>query len=214
MTAFRICVGSVLCMASMAYAGSKELCRATSPVVSIAVPKSASKVTGSDDFGFYVGLGLGWMRLKDNFTREFFKTYPVGLLVGYRINRYISLEARYIRDVRKVRYQRGITSNPNYDDYPTIFSNKGIYLKPSYRWGGVEGYALLGYGELFFSNIKGAKRYESSLQWGGGLSYNVADHFELFADYTRLYDGKGFGGRARKKQTHADAILAGVVYVF
>ena len=198
----RIVLGLLFLQSAFLYAGSKNVSKATSPVVSV------------DVSGFYIGAGIGWMRLKDDYTFEFFETFPLMLQAGYRLNEYVSLEARYVRDNGKVRYENGNTPNPDYDDYPTLFSNKGLYLKVSYPWERLSLYALLGYGEVSLTHIKGAKRAERGFQWGAGISYKLSDHFDLFTDYTRLYGGKGFSGRARKKETHADLIMMGVTYVF
>ena len=198
---YRVLLGVFLLQPAL-YADSKNVTEAISPVVPI------------DSSGFYVGAGMGWMRLKDDYTLEFFQTYPVMLQAGYRLNQYVSFEVRYVRDNGRVRYENGNTANPDYDDYPVLFANKGVYLKASYPWERFSLYALLGYGEVSLTKVKRAKRFERGFQWGAGVSYKLLDHVDLFADYTRLYGGKGFSGRARVKKTHADLIVMGVTYVF
>ena len=196
---------SLLFLQSTLYAGKNSI-EATSPVVPVPSLKYNS--------GFYIGIGSGWMRLKDDYTKEYFRTYPIMFQLGYRVNSYISLEARYIRDNSTVKYSRGNTNNRNYSDYPTIFSNRGLYLKASYPIDKFSFYTLLGYGKVSLTNIKGAKRYEKGFQWGGGLSYKLSKHLKVFADYTRVYSGKGFSGRAKLKNTHVDLAILGVSYAF
>ena len=190
---------------STLYAG-KNVIEATSPIVPVPSLKSNS--------GFYVGVGTGWMRLKDDYTKEYFRTYPIMFQLGYRLNSYIALEARYTRDNGTVKYSRGNTNNRNYSDYPTLFSNRGLYLKTSYPIDKFSFYTLLGYGKVSLTNINGAKRYEKGFQWGVGISYKLSKHLKVFADYSRLYSGKGFSGRAKIKNTHVDLAILGVSYAF
>ena len=188
-------------------AGGKEVAKATSPAVPVPVPVIKHN-------GLYVGIGVGWMRLKNDYTKEYFRTYPIMFQLGYRINSYIALEARYIRDNSTVEYNRGNTNNRNYSDYPTIFSNRGLYLKASYPIDKFSFYTLLGYGKVSLTNINGATRYEKGFQWGVGASYKLSKHLKVFADYSRLYSGKGFSGRAKIKNTHVDLAILGVSYAF
>ncbi len=184
------------------YAGAKDISEAISPVVSV------------DDSGFYMGLGTGWIQLKDDFTEEYFETQPLLLQAGYRLDTYFAIEGRYLRDVGKVSYENGTTSNPDNNDFPTTFRNKALYLKPMYPAGDYTLYALLGYGEVSLSDIRGADRTEKGLQWGVGISYTLSAHITLFVDYTSLYEGHGFDGRAKVRNTHVDLVIAGASYVF
>ena len=184
------------------YAGSKDVSEAVSPVISV------------DNSGLYIGLGTGWMQLKDDFTKEYFETQPLLLQVGYQFHAYFAIEGRYLRDAGKVTYEKGITSNPNDDDFPTTFRNKALYLKPMYPMGDYTLYALLGYGEVSLCDILGADRAEKGFQWGVGISYDLSAHIKLFVDYTSLYEGHGFDGRAKVRNTHVDLVIAGASYVF
>ena len=160
---YRVLLGfmlSLLFLQSTLYAGKNSI-EATSPVIPVPTLKSNS--------GFYIGVGTGWMRLKDDYTKEYFRTYPVMFQLGYCINSYIALEARYTRDNSTVKYNHGNTNNRNYSDYPTIFSNRGLYLKTSYPVDKFSFYALLGYGKVSLTNINGSTRYEKGFQWGGSL---------------------------------------------
>jgi len=199
----RICI--ILFVAFMPMIAGKVQTRAVSKVMK--VPTAKSKL--------YLGIGYGWMRLKDDYTLEHFETYPLLLLVGYRINDYFSIEARYQRGLGKVKYENGNTANPDNNDFPTKFTNIGIYLKPEYILNDkLSLYGLLGYGKVKLTNIKGADRYEKGIQWGAGLSYKMSDHISGFMDYIRIYGGNGFGGRAKVRYDHVDSVSVGVSYAF
>ena len=198
---------SIIALSATLNAGGKYVQRAITPVAPIVAP--SDKLSG-----FYVGLGLGWMRLKDSYTREYFETYPIMLQIGYQYNKYLSFEARYLRDIGNVKYENGITSNKDNSNFPTHFTNYGIYIKPTYPYGKFSFYLLAGYGQVSLTNIEGAKRKKSGLQWGVGAAYNTTKNMKIFADYIRLYDGKGFNGRAKKRNVHVDSIITGVSYVF
>ena len=177
--------------------------------------RPVSPVVPVDDLsGLYVGIGAGWMRLSDSYTKEYFETYPIMLQAGYKYNKYLSLEARYIRDARSVKYENGNTNNPDDNDFPTHFESYGFYLKPTYPIDDFSLYLLAGYGEVSLNLIEGANRKEKSIQYGAGVSYKVARRLEVFADYTRLYDGDGFQGRAKARNVHADSVIVGVSYAF
>ena len=163
----------------------------------------------------YIGIGIGWMKLKDDLTKEFFQTYPLVLNGGYIFHKYFSVEGRYTRSVLNVSYDNGtLTSSQDDSDYPTELTNLGIYLKPTYPINDFNVYTLLGYGEVSLNDIKGADRIEWGFQWGVGLSYKLNNNFKLFGDYLNLYEGKGFNGRAKQANVHVDTLNMGVSYEF
>jgi len=195
----------LICCFVFVYGGNKELSRAKVPVTPI-IPKNQNS--------FYVGIGSGYMSLKDSYTKEVFDTYPVIYSIGYRYGNYIAIEARYIRSV-KVRYDGGHTVSVDNDDFPTVFENKALYLKPIYPINDqFEVYALLGYAEVSLSDIKNADRRESSCQFGVGMLYQVTDSIDIFVDYVSLYDDKGFDGRAMNRDIVSDVYVLGVSYAF
>lgn len=189
----------------------------------ITMPESVPDVVVEpvvDASPFYVGLGLSNMKLHDDFTKEEFSSMGVMLQAGYQFNKYFALEGRYTRNVGDVEYDHGNTINPDYDDYPTDFSNIGIYLKPMYPIESFNVYALLGYGQVELTNIPlggagiSADRAEDGFQWGLGASYDVTDDIALFVDYVKFYDDDGFDYRAREVNVNSDAWTFGVSYKF
>jgi len=177
--------------------------------------KPISKVASvyQKESGLYLGFGMGQMQLTDNYSEEFFRTNPVMFQAGYQFNTYIAVEGRYTHSIT-VEYDGGTTSNPDSNDFPTDFTNIGAYLKFIYPYTMVSPYLLLGYGETQLTDIKGADRAEHGFQWGVGVSYALTEHLTVFIDYSQLYDGTGFDGRAEKRSVDADMFIVGVTYVF
>ena len=61
----------------------------------------------------------------------------------------------------------------------------GIYAKPAYDFGPVTGYALLGYSDVSYDFIGTDIEVDTDgFAWGVGISGDVTDSVELFADYT------------------------------
>ena len=202
---------SVIVLSSTVSAGGK-----------ISIPESIPTVVEPliDESAFYVGLGVSNMNLHDDFTDEEFSATGIMLQVGYQINKYFAVEGRYTRNIGDVEYDHGNTNNPDYDDYPTDFSNIAIYLKPMYPIDKLNIYALLGYGQVELTNIPlggtgiSADRAESGFQWGLGASYDVTDEIAVFVDYVKFYDDTGFDYRARQVNVDSDAWTFGVSYKF
>jgi opacity protein-like surface antigen len=190
------------------YAGDKKIQKAEVPVVPI-VPIVQKQI-----YNLYVGLYSGWMRLKDQYSKEYFETIPVGFQIGYDINDYLSVESRYTRDTSKVSYKRGYTSNPNNNDFDTTFSNLALFVKPKYKYKNYHLYTLLGYGEVSLSNIKGSDRIEDGFEWGVGMSYNITKNINCFVDYISIYHDKGFDKRAKDRLVTVDNVSLGVSYAF
>ncbi len=163
---------------------------------------------------YYAGIGLGHMKLENKYTDEYFQTNPMLFQAGYRYSPYISIEARYVRNIGKVMYENGTTLSSDDNNFPTTFSNAAAYLKPQFSYGAYSFYALCGYGEVKLTNIRGADRIERGFQWGAGLSYKASDKLSVFADYTKVYSGDGFDGRAKARTIHVDLMAIGVSYEF
>jgi opacity protein-like surface antigen len=176
--------------------------------------KAESPVAAIRSEGLYIGLGSGWMRLKDHYTQEYFQTVPVALILGYRWNDYLGIEARYYRDSGRVRYDGGNTAAPDDSDFPTTFQAYGVYLKPSVPFEDLTLYGLLGYGYVSLSDIMGADREEHAWQYGGGVSWSFRPSWRLFIDYLHLYGDKGFDGRAKLRRVTSQVMTVGVTYAF
>jgi len=170
----------------------------------------------TNESGLYVGVGISSLKLKDDFTDEEFTATGMMLQAGYQYNKYLAIEGRYNLHVGDVSYDKGNLKGVNYDDYPTDFTNLGIYIKPMYSIDDFSAYALLGYGEVELTNIPQGDedRTEAGFQWGLGLGYNFNENISIFVDYVRMYDGEGFDGRATNRNVVADAWTLGVTYKF
>ncbi|WP_295417702.1 porin family protein [Sulfurovum sp.] len=205
-------IATMITLSIVGYAGGNIV-----PVEPV-VPETAEPVVSES--AFYVGLGFSYMSLRDDLSDEEFSATGVMLQAGYQFNKYFAIEGRYTRDISDVEYDHGDTINPDYDDYPTDFSNIAIYLKPMYPLENFNVYALLGYGRTELTNIPlggpgiSADRAESGFQWGLGAAYNATEQISVFVDYVRFYDDTGFDYRAQRADVNSDAWTLGVSYKF
>ncbi len=201
---------SMIALSSLSFAGGKIVDPAPTEVLPIF----------ADDSAFYIGLGLSGLSLRNDFTDEEFSSLGVMLQAGYQFNQYIAIEGRYTLSVGDVEYDHGTTLNSNYDDYPTDFTNIGIYAKGMYPIGDFVPYVLLGYGEVTLTDLPlggagiSADRSESGFQWGLGAGYNFTENISGFVDYVRLYDDTGFDYRATTVDVASDVWTLGVSYKF
>ena len=200
--------GCVLLVMNAAYAGGD-----IEPIVE---PVIVVEDVVTNESGLYIGVGISALKLKDHFTDEEFTANGVMLQAGYQYNKYLAIEGRYSFHVGDVAYDKGKLKGVNYDDYPTDFTNLGIYIKPMYSVDNFSAYALLGYGEVELTNIPqdDADRTEAGFQWGLGLGYDFHENVSIFVDYVRMYDDDGFDGRATNRNVVADAWTLGVTYKF
>ena len=166
-----------------------------------------------DDSSFYIGAGVSSFVLDDDTTAEELSTNTSLVIVGYSYNPYIAIEGRYYKGLGDIDYSAGDTQSPD-AVYDSDFSNIALFLKASYPVSDMQVYALLGYGQLELTNIAGSDRVEKSLQYGLGMSYKVSDNVELFTDWLRAYDDKGFDGRAKNDDISIDLVSMGVTYKF
>lgn len=192
------------------------LCYAGGDIAPVEPEVTVPEVAAASGSGFYVGLGVSAMSLRDDDSDEEFSATGLALQAGYQFNQYFALEGRYTFNVSDVEYDHGTTSNPDYDDYPTDFSNAGIYLKPMYPIDNFKLYALLGYGEVKLTDVPvaGVDSAENGFQWGLGASYSFNENISAFVDYVRAYDDTGFGCCAREANVIADLWTLGVSYKF
>jgi len=204
----------MLLLSTFSFAGKSSI-SALEPVIEVPMDEP---YIADNHTGFYFGLGLTSLNLKNDISQEEFSAKGLSLQAGYQFNEYLAIESRYIRSMGDVKYDHGLTSNLNIDDYPTDFTNTAIYLKPMYSVEDLNLYALLGYGEVEFTSIPsgvgGADRAEDGFQWGVGASYDIADNLSIFVDYTRLYDDKGFDYLAQSSNIVSDVWTLGISYKF
>ena len=201
---------SILALSGMAYAGGDVT----------EIEEVVEVLPVVDDSGFYLGLGISWMSLDNDYNGEDFSANGIMLQAGYQINQYFAIEGRYTHNIGDVEYNHGTSINPNYDDYPTDFTNLALYAKGMYSIGDFTPYVLLGYGEVALTNIPlggpgiSADRAEQGFQWGLGASYDFTEDIAIFVDYVNMYDGTGFDKRAVDADISADTWTLGVTYKF
>jgi len=190
---------------------------------SVVPPKETLQQTVVEEEGkskIYVGLGVSWMMLENDYSGEEFNANGMMLQLGYQFNEYVAVEGRYTHHIGDLEYDHGRSLNSDIDNYSGDFINTALYLKGMYPVGDFVPYVLLGYGEVALTNIPvggpgiAADRAERGFQWGVGGAYNVTENVALFADYVRLYDGTGFDGRAMGADLSADSWTVGITYTF
>ena len=192
---------SILALSGVSYAGGDIV-----PVEEVIVPDV-------DNSAFYIGLGIGYSSLNDDFTNEEISNNTVMLQAGYRYNEYVSLEGRYSFGFN-TDYDRGHLLPDPFLDYNGDVSNWGIYVKPMYPIGDFNIYALLGYGGVQLDDLMLGDAYEDGFQWGLGGSYAINENFSVFVDYVSLYDDTGFDYRAQLRNIDSDTWTVGVSYKF
>ena len=184
------------------------------------VEKPREVMTSVVNNGVYFGLGISAMQLNNDFSNEEFSATGVMFQTGYQFNQYLAIEGRYTMNVGNLDYDHGVTSNPDYSDYPGDFTNMAIYMKPMYAFSDLSVYVLLGYGEVTLTDLPhpnnsgSVDRAEDGFQWGLGASYTFIDNVSVFIDYVRVYDDKGFDYRAQKSDINSDLWTLGVSYKF
>lgn len=190
-----------------ANAGGKNVIRAVAPVAPVI-----------DASHWYLGAGLTWAKLSaeachtgSGCTYED-ATYGGMVRAGYDYNKYIGVEARYIRTF--------LGQGP-FGGAP--LEHAGLYLKPQYQLTeNIDIYALLGYG--YTKNLgNGARLNYFKSSWGfsagAGVEYRISGQhsnkaysgkekgMSVFVDYQRLL--------IRSNHTPTlDAVSSGVKYSF
>ena len=153
---------------------------------------------------FYVGLGYSFMKMLNDTQDKKVTGNAITALAGYKFHQYLAVEGRYTATLGDLRANN--TDN-NWD-----MSNIALYLKPQYALNQVSLYGLLGYGQVDFDD--GSSHTEDGFQWGIGANYAVSEMIDIFADYTRLYDGDGFDNILGTDDISVDSINIGVTYNF
>jgi opacity protein-like surface antigen len=167
------------------------------------------------DSGFYVGIAYsavnasseyeGTDNINDSWTwsGEYEEDYDAAMLqVGYKINQYLAVEARYWESGGDVKWTNeyeahaqgsGQTIEDSWKNESGTYTDAeftawGIYVKPMYPVTEVlDIYALLGYGNNTISYNDVDEFDENGFQWGVGASYELTEHFAIFADYVHMH---------------------------
>jgi len=167
------------------------------------VVEEASQLTG-----LYAGLAYSCMQLTKDTPDETYMGSGVSASVGYNINPYLAVEARYTATLGDLAYK---TWNVD-EDRNADMANIGIYLKPQFNMGSFGAYGLIGYGQTTFDN--GNSYSVDGVQYGAGLSVDATDNVQLFVDYRRLYDDVDFDGLAVDTDVAANSWSLGANYKF
>jgi len=147
----------------------------------------------------YIGLGLSQLLANDG--QYDITAHAATFLLGYKFNKYISLEARYSGTIGNLTFDSGIKE---YERKKLIIS-KSVFAKPIFPINNFAVYGLLGFGQVITSGMK-----ESAIQWGIGAEYTLNAKSKVFVDYTNAYDNEGF----RKDDFTMDSVTAGMTYSF
>ncbi len=135
--------------------------------------------------GFYVGVGANHMRMSERVTSN---GYGVTLVGGYYFNKYVGIEARYMRTLSDLDID---SSRPIVTTTDTL-ENVGLYVKPMYSvTTGFALYGLAGYGQSTYCNASG-DYVEDGFQWGLGAKYELANGVGFFVDYLDIYSDDNF----------------------
>ena len=192
---------SILALSGISYAGENT------DIVDIDV----IEIPTADESAFYVGVGVSGATVHNDNNAEEITATAVVLQAGYQYNRYIAIEGRYNIGV-DTSYDAGtLVPAPTYSG---DFSSGGVYLKPIYPIGDFAIYGLVGYGGVMLTNLAGGDAVVDGLQYGAGVSYQVTETISVFADYTSLYDDKGFDYTATLDNITADIWTVGLSYKF
>jgi len=204
----KVLLASALVMSTLVYAEGDVVKKEKAILDSL-------EVDFADGF-FYVGIGVNSMSLENEANKEKFSTIGKMIQVGYQYGNYVAIEGRYTSQATDVKYSGGTTANADVTNYPTDFSNIGIYFKPLYPIGNLSLYGLVGYGQVKLTNIPqgDVDRSETALQWGGGVSYTIGNTLSVFGDYVSMYSGEGFDFLAASSTHKGELITIGLSYRF
>ena len=176
--------------------------------------KANTPVAPIHSSSWYLGMGMGGFGLTTQTSQEHLFSKSASLILGYTLNRYLSIEGRYTHAIGSLHYDAGKTSSPSKILSESTYTDTDLLLRLSYPIGHFSPYLLAGYGRSTITHIVGSNRAESSLRYGAGLSYQATEHLHLFADYLRAYRGKGFDGRSTDENVHLDRLTLGMTYHF
>ena len=194
----------ILGLSQYSYAGNSSIIPLIEP---IPLPKIKNDI--------YLGLSIGELKLSNKNSLEKFSTSAITIHTGYKYNKYLSIEAQYSRNIRRVIYDGGINGIDD-KNYPTIFTNIAIYIKLSYKVSKFNIYTLLGYGDVKLTNLPrgNVARSEDGFQYGVGIDYEINKKVSIFSNFLYLYKEKGFNYLARQENIDVTSLSIGVNYHF
>ncbi len=200
-----LALSSLLLSTTFTFAGGggKNFMKAVEPVLAIPTLEVVKD--------YYVGVGYSCAQVTgDNPDQKFLAMGAMSVDVGYQVNEFLAVEARYTRSLSDINYK---TWNVDRDLDGSSLSNLGIYLKPQYSFEAFGLYGLLGYGQVKLDNGENTFT-ETGLQYGLGTTFSVLGT-NIFVDYRRLYDSEGFDTLVSENQdVAANSYTLGVNYLF
>ena len=208
-----ILIGSLICANFLYAGGSKNILEPASEAMAISnATTAASPLLYLSDI--YVGLGVGKFTLDNDKTKEDFSANYGALITGFDVNKYIGMEGRYTVSFGDMSYGHGNNEQTINGDISSKYRNIAIYAKLKYDIGNFKPYALLGFGESTVTDLGGFDRKEAGFQYGVGVGYNINNNWEVFVDYVKAYDDKGFDAVAQGSDIGISLISFGVNYHF
>jgi len=171
---------------------------------------SANEIKSSFLNNLYFGIGFGDYKVSVANSNEDLKKSTTTLIAGYNVNRYVAIEGRYSFSLGNSTLYVLQNTKPT----KTKFSNLSIFTKLSYPIDTFKPYLLIGYGKTKLTNIVKSNRVEYSIEYGIGANYVLNNNLELFTEYVRLYNHKGFDGRAKSSKVKISLFSAGIKYNF
>ena len=191
--------------ASFALAGG-DFTEAMEPVVNIPQKEVVILDDNVKYDGFYAGAALGNVRMNEAVTAS---GTMLTLAGGYYFNKYIGVEARYMRTISDLDVDSGAVVVTQDD----LLSNAGIYVKPMYSLTtGFAFYGLAGYGKSTYEK-SGTEHTESGAQWGLGAKYELSNGVGIFADYLDIHSDDNYDGIILDEVSY-DSMNFGATYSF
>ena len=184
-------VWSMVWVSSLSLAGGKYITPAPSPVEPIPTEEK-----------FYVALGVTGVGVSRycacvSLTRLKDVTYGEVLRVGWDINDYVGIEAR----ATNADIEKDFSSTTSY----------GLFLKPQYKvMTDVNIYGLVGYAHTEVTGIayKDELFTQNALSYGGGVEYEIAKGWGIWADVQNLLYNEGLF------KTNTNLVSLGIKYDF
>lgn len=146
-----------------------------------------------EDKGWYLGLGYSHLSHDVDFegrgTQAEIDHHAIMLLAGYQFNPYLALEGRYWKTFGDSDSEISPIQTVIPTDVDSEASVWSVFLKPIYPIApSMDIYALLGYSLTEVKNGTITSLDEGSFSWGAGASYDINEHYSLFAEYTQFYN--------------------------
>ena len=134
--------------------------------------------------GFYLGVGYSYISSTLNSSDTSYDNSSSSFLInyGYSFNEYIAIEGRETLISDLVLGDESVINGSD-------LWNSALYLKLSYPISNdFSVYGLAGFGYTVDVDSFYLSSSELSFQYGGGVSYRLSESFDLYTDYTSLYN--------------------------